>query len=143
MKTRIAFAFSLFALAVFPLAALEMEQDAVIYSISSGYASCDDSKLPDIVSSFFDEDLYRLESELRKEFTFSWAEDNLAAETKTMLAKTLSPLLGDLLPCDDVVFSRAVILEDGSKSFRFKDMNKGNVYSVVCKEGKIVSMSLI
>ena len=137
------FVFLLLLFAVFPLAALEMEQDAVIYSIGSGYASCDDSKLPDVVSSFFDEELYHLESELRKEFTFSWAEDNLADETKVMLAKTLSPLLSNLLPCDNVIFSRATILEDGSKSFRFKDMNKGGVYSVVCKSGKIVSMSLI
>ncbi len=140
---RIVFAFALILGIAAVLPALDLEQDAMILSVGSGRAICNDDRLSDIVPSFYDDELFHFESELRKDFSFSWAEENLSDESRAMLGKTLSPLLSNLLPCRNVVFSRAVILEDGSKSFRFKDMDKGDLYSVVCRNGKIVSLSLI
>ena len=94
-----------------------------------------------IIDPSTDNDIYNFKLNLNKEFNISWTDENFDIESRKKLANSLSSILSSLLPCEDVLFSYPIVLSGGEKSFRFKDVGKNQVYSVILRNGKILSIT--
>ena len=134
--------FILFVLFLIPLVTAEelntelfllISQDKVKYAQNGGFVN--------IFPAENDVDTAILKEALSKPFNIEWTDNNFQKDKRKMLSSLLSPILSTLLPSEKILFSVPVVGIDNSKSFRIKDLKEGNIYSVVMKGGRIISMS--
>ena len=140
-KSKILILFFLFIAS--PLFSIDTSLELVLLSSGITVGNVQRDGFDNVVSIYSDEDLLYFDSQLKADFDLNWTDKNIHENSRRILANYLSPLLSTLLPCKAAIYSKSLLQSDGSKSFRFMDLSTNKVYSVIYKDRKIISLSLI
>lgn len=82
-----------------------------------------------------------LSKALSEPFSFEWCETYLAENTRKNITTLYSALLSDLLPSNEVLFSRANNNADNSVTISVKFPNSDDVLTFVVLENRIIGMT--